>query len=154
MVEATERFTEVVDFLAVIAPTTANGQLGAHVTGYINLADYHRVFAELVVGQPAGASTIDMTFTQATSAAGANAKILTIGGVANAKDITQIVAGDIGVHVGVEIRPEELDVTGLFCFLQAQVTVGTAVYTYTLVVMGLCSRYEPVGVTDFAEIIT
>ena len=150
----TERFTEVHDILAALAPITAHGTVGAHVTGYVDIADYHRNFIWLHVGMPAGASTIDVTLQQATDTDGSDAKELTdITGVANTKDITQIVAGDAGVYVGIEVRSPEFDVTNGFHCLQATVTVGTAAYTYSLVIFGTVSRYEAVGVTDFAEVV-
>lgn len=145
----TEKFTEVHDMLAALAPITANGTVGAHASGYASLADYHRAFILLHVGTPAGASTIDVAVTQATDTAGTGAKALTTD-----KAITQIVAGDAGVYVGIEIRSEELDVTNGFYSIQATVTVGTAVYTYSLVIFGISSRYEAVGVADWQEIVT
>lgn len=144
--DSTERFSEVVDVMAAIAPITANGTVAAHNSGYVDLADYHRTFTWLHVGTPAGASTIDVALWEATSAAGAGAALIA------GKAITQVVAADAGVYVGIELRPEEL--SSGFSFVQAVVTVGTAAYTYSLVVFGLTSRYEPVGVTDFAEIVT
>lgn len=148
----TEQFTEVHDILAALAPITANGTVGAHVSGYVDVADYHRAFIWLHVGTPGGASTIDVTVQQATSAAGAGAKALTTP-AGGSKSITQIVAGDAGVYVGIEVRSSEFDITNGFSFLQATVTVGTNTYTYSLVIFGIVSRYEPVGVTDFAEIV-
>ena len=145
----TERFTEVHEVLAAIAPTTANGAVGPHNTGYVSIADFHRAFALLHVGTPAGASTIDVVITQASDAAGSDAAVLT-----TSKAITQIVAGDAGVYVGIEVRSEELDVSNDFVFLNVAVTVGTAVYTYSLVLFGIVSRYEPVDVTGWQEIIT
>jgi len=144
----TEKFTETHDVLAAIAPTAANGALGAHNTGYVSIADYHRVFAMLHVGEPAQGATLDLAVTQATDAAGTGAKVLT-----TAKAITQIAAADAGVYVGVEIRSEELDVTGGFVFLNVLVTAGTGTYTYSMVLFGIVSRYEPVGVTDWQEIV-
>lgn len=152
-----ERFTEVHDILATLAPITANGAVGAHVTGYVSMADYHRAFAWLHLGTPAGASTIDLAIQQAQDTLGTGTKALTtvplFGVPAAAKAITQAVAGDAGNYVGIEIRSEELDVNNGFYTIQATVTVGTATYTYSLVIFGIISRYEAVGVTDFQEII-
>jgi len=148
----TEQFTEVHDVLAAIAPTTANGAVGAHASGYVDMADYHRAFCWLHVGTPGGASTIDVAITQATSSAGAGAKALTTP-AGGSKSPTQIVAADAGVYVGIEIRSAELDATNGFHFIQATVTVGTSTYTYSLVIFGTVSRYEAVGVTDFAQVV-
>jgi len=147
MPEVTERFTEVVDVLAAIAPITANGAVGAHSTAYVSLADYHRAFVLLHVGTPGGASTIDVAITQATDTSGTGAKAIT------GKAITTITAADTEEYVGMELNTDELDVSAGFCTICATVTVGIATYTYSLYVFGLVSRYEPVGVTDFAEVV-
>jgi len=148
----TERFTEVVDILAALAPTAANAVVGAHTTGYVSMADYHRAFVWCHIGTPVGASTIDITIQQAQDTAGTGTKALTTI-AAGSKSPTQIVAGDAGAYVGIEIRSPELDVTNGFYTIQATVTVGVAVYTYSLVIFGIVSRYEAVGVTDFQEVV-
>lgn len=148
----TEQFTEVHDILAALAPTTANGTVAAHVTGYVSLADYHRAFVWCHIGTPAGASTIDITMQQAQDTAGTGTKALTTiaGGT---KSPAQIVAADAGNYVGIEIRSPELDVSNLFHTIQATVTVAVAAFTYSLVIFGIVSRYEAVGTTDFQEVV-
>jgi hypothetical protein len=144
----TEQFTEVHDILATLKPTAANAAVGVHNSGYVSLADYHRSFAWLGIGEPAQGATIDVAITQATSAAGAGAvPLLTVGALT--KNPAQIVAADIGQHVGIEVRSEELDVTNGYIFINVAVTVGTDTFYYDLVIFGIVSRYEPVGVTDF-----
>lgn len=147
-----ETFTEVHDVLATIPPLAAKAAVGPHNSGYVSLADYHRGFVWLDLGEPTGAATIDVVLTQATSAAGAGAKALTTP-AGGSKSPTQLVAADAGGHVGIEIRSEELDVTNGFVFVQAAVTVGVDVYYYDLVIFGIVSRYEPVSVTDFVEVV-
>jgi hypothetical protein len=144
----TEQFTEVHDVLATLKPTAANAALGVHNSGYVSLADYHRAFVWFAVGEPAQGATIDLAITQATSVAGDGAvALLTTAGLT--KNPAQIVAGDIGGHVGIEVRSEELDVTNRYVFINVAVTVGTDTFYYDLVIFGIVSRYEPVGVTDF-----
>lgn len=150
----TEQFTEVHDVLAELAPTTAHGLVGAHVTGYADMADYHRAFVWLHLGEPGQAATITVTVQQATSAAGAGAKALTnILGVAGSKSPAVMVAADSGEYVGIEIRSPEIDVSNGYHFIQVTVTVGAAAYTYSCVLFGIVSRYEPVGVTDFLQVV-
>jgi hypothetical protein len=144
----TEQFTEVHDILATLKPTAASAAVGVHNSGYVSLADYHRAFAWLAVGEPGAGATIDVAITQATSVVGAGAvPLLTVG--AATKDPAQIVAADIGGHVGIEVRSEELDVTNLYVFINVSVTVTNNPFYYDLVIFGIVSRYEPVGVTDF-----
>jgi len=145
---ATEQFTEITDVLATIPPLAAKAAMGAHNTGYVSLADYHRAFVWWDIGEAAAGATMDLVLTQATSAAGANAKaLLTVAGAT--KNPAQIVAGDAGGHVGIEIRSEELDVTNGFVFIQAENTIAVDAYYSDLVIFGIVSRYEPVGVADF-----
>jgi hypothetical protein len=144
----TEQFTEVHDILATIPPLAAKAAMGAHNTGYVSLADYHRAFIWWDIGEAAQGATMDLVLTQATDAAGAGAKALTTpAGVT--KNPAQIVAADAGEHVGIEIRSEELDITNGFVFIQAEVTIAVDTYYYDLVIFGIVSRYEAVGVTDF-----
>ena len=145
---STERFSEVNDILATLPSSAANAGVGAHNSGYVSLADYHRAFALLNLGEPGQDATIDVAVTQATDALGTGAKALTTpAGVT--KNPAQIVAGDAGGHVGIEIRSEELDVTGGFGYIQVALTVGTATYYSNLTIFGTVSRYEPVDVTDY-----
>ena len=145
--DAMEQFSEVFDVLAALAPITANGAVGAHVTGYFSLADAHRAFGFLHLGTPAQGATIDVSMQQATDAFGTGAKALA------GKAPTQLVAGDSGGYVGIELQSEELDVTNGYEFAQVTVTVGTDTYTYSLVVFGGPLRYAPADVTDFIEVV-
>lgn len=144
----TEQFTEVHDILATLPPTAGNAAVGTHNSGYVSLADYHRAFVWLDLGEAGQGATANVAITQATSAAGAGAKALTTPAGAT-KNPAQIVAADAGGHIGVEVRSEELDITNGYIFLQAAVTIAGDTYYYDLVIFGIVSRYEPVGVTDF-----
>ena len=148
----TEQFTEVHDILATLKPTAVNAAVGVHNSGYVSMADYHRAFVWLALGEAGQAGTLDLTITQATSAAGAGAMALTTPAAAT-KNPPQMTILDVGEHVGVEIRSEELDISNLYIFIQAAVTVGIDVFYYDLVIFGIVSRYEPVGVTDFLVIM-
>ena len=150
----TERFTETHDVLATQAPTAALAAVGAHQTGFAEIADYHRVFIWLIMGVAGGGATIDVTLQQAQDTAGTAQKELTdITGVTLTKSPTQIVAGDAGNYIGIEVRSPEFDVTNGFHTLQVTVTVANATYYHSLVVFGIVSRYAPVGVTDFQEVV-
>jgi len=148
----TEQFTEVHDILATLKPTAVNAAVGVHNSGYVSMADYHRAFVWLALGEAAQGATLDLTLTQATSAAGAGAMALTTPAAAT-KNPPQMTILDVGEHVGVEIRSEELDISNLYIFIQAAVTIANDTFYYDLVIFGIVSRYEPVGVTDFLAIM-
>ena len=150
----TEQFTEVHDILAELAPTTAHGLVGAHVTGYADMADYHRAFVWLHIGEPGQGATITVTIQEAQDALGTGAQaLMNIAAVPGSKSPAVIVAADSGEYVGIEIRSPELDVSNGYHFIQVTVTVGVAAYTYSCVLFGIVSRYEPVGVTDFLQVV-
>ncbi len=152
--EATERFTEVNELLGGLAPITANGAVGAHVTGYLDFADFHRGFVLFVAGTPAQGATINITLQQAQDTAGTGTKELTaISKVVGSKAPAQIVAADAGETVGIEINTPEFDVSNGFHCMQVTVTVAVDVYTYMLGVFGTVPRYPPVDVTGWAEIV-
>ena len=148
----TEQFTEVHDVLATIPPLAVNAGVGVHNSGYVSMADYHRAFVWLDLGEALAGATLDVALTQATSVAGAGAIALTniAGGT---KSPVQLVVADAGGHVGIEIRSEELDVTNRYVFIQAAVTIAGDTYYYDLVIFGIVSRYEAVGVTDFVQVV-
>lgn len=152
-----EEFTEVHDILDELAPTAANAAVGAHPGNWADMADYHRAFCWLHIGEPGQGATIDVAINQATDNAGAGSTPL-LGLAAGlhvaAMTPAQIVVADSGNYIGIEIRSEMLDVSNGYHFIQVTVTVGADVYYYSMVLFGIVSRYEPVGVTDFQEIVT
>jgi len=148
----TEQFTEVHDILATLKPTAVNSAVGVHNSGYVNMADYHRAFVWLALGDADAGATIDVAITEATSAAGAGAAaLLTIAGAT--KNPAQIVVADAGGHVGIEVRSPELDVSNGYGFINVAVTVTGDQFVYDLIIFGIVSRYEPVGATDFLYLL-
>ena len=148
----TEQFTEVHDVLATIPPLAANAAIGVHNSGYVSMADYHRAFVWLDLGEAHQGATLDVALTQATSAAGAGAVAL-LTPAAVTKNPAQLTVANAGGHVGIEIRSEELDVTNGYVFIQAAVTIAGNTFYYDLVIFGIVSRYEAVGVTDFIQVV-
>lgn len=150
----TERFTEVHAVLAALAPSAANAAVGAHNSAWVSVAQYHRLFALIHAGEPTGAATLDMTVQQATSNAGAGVKAITPQPAgAGTKSITQLAAGDAGAYCGIEIRAEELDVDGRFCWVRLVTTVAVNLYYHSAFLIGIEPRYAQVGVTAWQEII-
>lgn len=143
----TQRWTEWNEPIAEISPQTANGAVGEHNSGYFFAGNHHRFVVLLHVGEPGGASTIDIDVEEATTAAGAGAQNIA------AKAITQIVAADAGVQVAIEIRTEEMDVANDYDWLNIEVTVAVNTYTYSMQVFAFEPRYPPVPVTTWAEVV-
>lgn len=143
-----EQFSEIHEVLATLAPTTANGTVAAHATGYIDLAEFHRAFVFVQIGEPGAAgSTIDITINEATDLAGTGEQAVA------ALAPAQIDNGDTGGYVGIEIRQEDLTQHDNYHCINVVATVGTNTYTYSLVVFGYVARYDPADVTGYTELV-
>jgi hypothetical protein len=144
-----ENFSEIHEVLATIAPTTANGTVAAHGTGYFDMAEFHRVFVFVQVGEPGAAgSTIDIAVNEATDLDGTGEQAIA------ALAATQIDNGDTGAYVGMEIRQEDLSQHDGYHCINVVATVGTNTYTFSLAALGYVARYDPADVTGYAELIT
>jgi hypothetical protein len=143
----TNRFTEVHEPAAVLVPDSY--AVGAHATGYVSMANRQRAVFVLGVGEMQATSTVDCQLWQATTALGANAKIVA------GKAITQLTqaAGDGNDLLAIELRTEELDVDGGFSFVGGIVTVGAAASELSAVLLLGCTNYAPVPVTAWTEIV-
>lgn len=145
---AMNRFSERVDILGSIAPTAANAAVGNHITAYADMRDYHRAFVLIHLGEPAQGATLNVRVLQATDTDGTGSKII------EGKTPEQMVAGDSGGYVGIEVQSEELDVDNEFHTLAVRSTVGTDTYYHSIYVFGLDGRYEPMDVSDYVELVT
>jgi hypothetical protein len=143
----TQRFTEVHELGPVANPDVV--AIGVHASPFFNLANHQRAVVILLVGDMQAGATVDMQLWQATTQAGANAKIIA------GKAITQLTqaGGDGNDSLIVEVRTEELDVDGGFTFVNAIITVaGDTVELASLALLG-CSNYSPVATTRWTEIV-
>jgi len=143
----TERFTEahvplVYDYADSIGISTVD-------SAWVNLANYHRVILVVNVGDMVQGATLDVSIRQATTVAGAGAKAIT------GKAITQLTqaGGDSDSLVSIELQTEELDVTGSFDCVSVRRVIAGAAVEMSFVLYGIVSRYEPVPVTAWTEVI-
>ncbi len=138
------RFTEAHKILAHVHP--ASYAINTN-TGWADLTSYHRAVAILFTG--ALLNTLDVSVWQATDTNGANAKALT------GKVVTQLAATDDNSICAIEIRTEELDVdNGFHCIRVNTVNqAGAQGNIYSVIVLGIVSRFEPVGTAEWDEVI-
>ena len=143
------RFSERAALLAVINPVSQGA--GTANSGWIPVALFDRIVAELMVGAFGASATVDAKFQQATSAAGAGAKDIT------GKAITQLLAaGGNNRQAIVEVSETDLDTNGGFAFVQFSVTVGTAATLIAASVKGVNPRYQPASAynaTSVAQVV-
>lgn len=143
----TQKFTEGHQpggelYPALKTPAAYNG-------AWIRLSNHQRVIFILQVGTMAQTSTLDFLVQEDVLGDGASAAAIT------GKAITQLTAagGDGDDLVAIEVRTEELDVDGGFCWVRGVLTVGTANVTCAMLPLRFVANYPPVAVTGWTEVI-
>lgn len=123
--------------------------VGTFNSAYVLLRDYHRVWLVVNTGDMGGGASLDAGIQQATTVAGAGVKAIA------GKTITQLTqaGGDGDDLVCIELQTEELDVTGNFDCVRFYLTVAGAAVEVSAILYGLMSRFDPVPVTNWAEIV-
>jgi hypothetical protein len=134
------------ELLDSIGATTANGVAGEHNTGWNDVSEFHRVLVLFDIGEPGQGATIDVDVEEAQDANGTGAQNVT--GIAPA----QIVAADTGGFVCIEFQTE--DMTPGYRYINVEVTVANAAYTYAVKLFGHEARYPPVPVTNWHEVVS
>lgn len=144
---AMNQFTERAEVLDTLAPTAANAAVGTHQTSCVDLEEFHRAFIMINLGEAAQGATIDVTVWQAKNTSCADAKQMT------SKAPAQIVAGDQGGYVGIEIQSEELDLNNSYHCIKVRCVVGSDTYYHSVEIFGLDSRFEPRDTSGFTELV-
>lgn len=139
----TQRLTEVLNPVAGIHPASYST---AQSTSWISASLYQRFFAYIKTGLIAGGGTFNAKFEQATNSSGGSAKDVT------SKAITQLADTGDNLRMGIELRTEELDVTGGFDYIRLTVT-PTAATLISADIFAFEAAYEPVSTTTWQEII-
>jgi len=140
MADYTERFSEVWSLLGQIRAVAVATEQN---TGYVSLANYHR--AMIIVIPVSLGSDLDVDVEQGTTTAGAGAKTVDSGG----KDIT-VQSTDTTPSI-IELRTEELDVTGGFDCVNVEVTPTVASY-FWVGIWGGVPRFAPVSTTNLDSV--
>ena len=122
----------------------------AHTSAYVSLANYHRAWFYLNIGEMQQGSSLDVSFLQATTTTGADGKAFV-----PAKAITQLTAaaGDGNQLVCVEIQTSELDVDGGFDCIAVLLTIAGATVELAWSLFGVISRFKEVPTTNWEEIV-
>ena len=122
----------------------------AHTSAYVSLANYHRAWLYLNIGEMQQGSSLNVSFLQATTTAGAGSKAFV-----PAKAITELtaLAGDGDQLVCVEIQTSELDVDGGFDCVAVLLTIAGATVELAWSLFGVISRFKAVPTTNWEEIV-
>jgi len=126
---------------------------GTETTAWIPAKDFIAYMALVQAGDLGTSATIDAKIEQATDDSGAGAK--DVSGAA----ITQLTQadGDSDKQAIINVRPEDLDVSGGFDHIRLSLTVGTASCDAAGVLFGYCARHAPASdqdATSVDEIVT
>lgn len=147
MPQYTEQFTEVHQPLyyliyQILAP-------GTHISPYVALNDMHRAGFQIFVGNMGPGSDVTFQPMQATTTAGAGAKVV----AGKATTTLDQAAGDGVDHLWIELQTEELDVDGGFDCVALRAIVQDNPIEVTYYIWGVCPRYPPVPTTFWTEIV-
>ncbi len=143
----TQRFTEVNQPGGELYP--ALKAAAVHNGAWLPMSNHQRAIFIVQVGAMTALSTVNFIVQQATNAAGAGVKAIT------GKAITQLTqaSGDGNDLVAVEVRTEELDVSGGFVYIRGQLTVGTDTAYVGVLALRFIPNYPPVVTTGWTEIV-
>ena len=143
----TQRFTEVNQPSGELYP--ALKAVGVHRGAWISMSNHQRAIFIVQVGDMTALSTLDFEVQQGDAAAPTVVKAIT------GKAITQLTAagGDGNDLVAVEVRTEELDVSGGFEYLRALLTVGTETVNCAVLALRFIPNYPPVSTSGWTEIV-
>jgi len=144
----TQRVSE--DFYPLASHDPRARQVATHVSAWVNVEEYHRLWLFLHVGDLGALATLDAGLQQGQNAAGGG--VVAIAG----KTTTQLTqAGGDGTDdlLCIELQTEELDVDNGFEFVRFYVTIAVADCFYSAALFGTCSRFKPVATTNWAEIV-
>lgn len=121
----------------------------AHTSARVSLANYHRAFFFMDVGEMGQGATIDVQLYQATAATGGTTAVIT------GKAITQLTqaGGDGDQLVCIEVQTEELNVDDGYEHVYALVTVGNAACELSWCLFGVEPRFAPTPTTNWEEIV-
>ncbi len=140
------RLSEIVSLLATIDPVSQAA--GTITTGWISAANHERFMALVQTGVLGASATLDAKLQQATDGTGTGAKDIA------GKSITQILkaSGD-NKQVEINVRADEFDVNGGFCYFRLSLTVGTAASLVAASVMGVVGRQLPANSLNQAGVV-
>lgn len=126
--------SEQIAVLATINPASQGA--GTTNSGWVSMANVHRVMALIEVGTFGASATVDAKVQQAQDTSGTGAKDIT------GKALAQMLAaGGNNKQAIINVEAQELDVANGFDCVQLSVTVGTAATGTSAVVLGVNPRF-------------
>jgi hypothetical protein len=141
------KYAERCAVLATIDPVSQAA--GTVTTGWVSVANFHRLVAEVQTGVMGASATLDAKIQQATDSSGTGVKDVA------GRAIVQILkaAGD-NKQAFIEVSPDnDLDTNGGFGYVRLSMTVGTAASLISGKVIGLNPRFAPASAFNQAGVV-
>lgn len=123
--------------------------VAVNTSARVSLANYHRAWFFLDVGDMGQAATIDVQLYQATALTGGSTAVIT------GKAITQLTqaGSDSNKLCCIELQTEELDVDGGYEHVYVVLTVAGAACELSWCLFGCEPRFAPTATTNWEEIV-
>lgn len=147
----TERFTEVHYPLITVAPAVKS-PASEVISSYVSLANYHRAVCVIHTGAIAATGTVIVRLLQATDTAGSSPKGIPTTATQD-KITSTLTTADANSVIVIELRTEELDVTGGYDCVAVGYDVDTDTVAMSIILYGIEPRYMAVPTTNYNEIV-
>lgn len=143
----TNRFSEII--VPAIGEHADSLGVAVHTSTRVSMANYHRAWLILDVGDMGQASTVDLALYQADALTGGNTKAIT------GKEITQLTqaGADDNSYCCIELQSEELDVDGGYEYVYVILTVAGAATELAWCLFLGEPRFAPTPTTGWEEIV-
>ncbi|WP_175837096.1 hypothetical protein [Burkholderia anthina] len=141
------KFTEAVAVLATVDPISQAA--GTVTTGWVSVANFHRICAEIQTGIMGTGATLDAKVQQAQDGAGTNAK-----DVPNKAITTIQAASGNGKQAYIELLPDnDLDTNNGFAYVRLSMSVGVAASLVAGKLFGVAPRFLPASSFNQAGVV-
>jgi len=138
--------SEEVAVLATIDPDALTA--ATYDSDWVDMGAFQQIMAIVMVGTLGTLATVDASVRQATDSSGTGAKAIT------GKSITQLTqAGtDSDKQAIINVRSDELDVTGDFTHVSLRIVVAVATSDGGGIILGRRARRQPANQSDLASV--
>lgn len=147
----TERFTEV-HYPLINVPPAVKSPASEVISSYVSLANYHRAVCVIHTGAIAATGTVIVRLLQATDTAGSSPKGIPTTATQD-KITSTLTTADANSIIVIELRTEELDVTGGYDCVAVGYDVDTDTVAMSIVLYGIEPRFMAVPATNYNEIV-
>lgn len=147
----TERFTEV-HYPLVNVPPAVKSPASEVISAYVSLANYHRAALVIHTGAIAATGTVAVRLIQATDTSGTSPKGIPTTATQD-KITSTLTTADANSVIVIELRTEELDVSGGYDCVAIGYDVDTDTVAMSAILYGIEPRFASVPTTNYNEVV-